>query len=358
MLLVISVSRSDKQLIPNVEKALELFPPGNGHSLLIVGSPNVSSEMDELRGQISSYFTRDDVHLLDHDSFLGWPGACNYAFQQTCFHLREQGPWLWFELDCTPIKENWLSTIEEAYRLGPTRFMGCLERTYRGFNGELLSEEEGGKHMAACGVYPPYAADTIVPLKGVSETDIPWWSFLQWYIAPFCSHTDLIQNNYKTQNYREQLVTGYNDFPDPIPDHVDIDCDSCNNTAWDNHYNNPISPNAVLVHGCKDGSLIKLMLNGAASPDHESKPGGVSENGGSTPPGANKEAKPTLATLAQQNDKEEDKEVQEGEEQKGRDPGAEEKKEQGKASPAPKSYRKRGRKRQKVRELVPVLTDE
>jgi hypothetical protein len=31
--------------------------------------------------------------------------------------------------------------------------------------------------------------------------------------------------------------------------------------AWDIHFNNPINENAVLVHGCKDGSLINLLLD-------------------------------------------------------------------------------------------------
>jgi hypothetical protein len=31
--------------------------------------------------------------------------------------------------------------------------------------------------------------------------------------------------------------------------------------AWDVHFNNPVDENAVLVHGCKDGSLINLLLD-------------------------------------------------------------------------------------------------
>lgn len=344
MLLIIPVSRSDKQLIPNAEKAFELFPPGNGHSLLVVGSPNVAAEMGELSGLLSKYFTGSGAYLLDHDSFLGWPGACNYAFQQTCFHLRGQGPWLWFELDATPIKENWLSTIEEAYKSGSSRFMGCLERTYRGFNGELLSEEDGGKHMAACGVYPPDAADTIVPLKGVSETDIPWWSFLQWYIAPFCSHTNLIQNNYKTENYRvEKTITDqdgercYLNGEKRVGHFLrEIICDSCNNTAWDNHYNNRISHDAVLVHGCKDGSLLEMLTPQIkCQVPTESEAASLSEAFSQLKElGAEqKTLPPEAAKIIEDNFWELTKPDK----------------------PEPRSYR---RKRKKVRGLVPVLTDE
>lgn len=269
MLLVVPVSRSDKHLIPNVEKAFSLFPPGNGHELLVVGTPNVFAEMDGLRESLSRHFsTISFSRVFDDDNFLGWPSACNYYFQQTCYCLRGGNrPWLWMELDCTPIRDNWLSIIAEAYRSGSTRFMGYLGKTYRGFNGELLTEEDGGHHMAACGVYPADVTDTVVPLKGVHATDIPWWSFLQWYIAPFTGHTDLIQNNYKTENYRvEKTITNQDGERCYLNGEKrvgffsrEIICDSCNNTAWGNHYNNRINPDAVLVHGCKDGSLLDLL---------------------------------------------------------------------------------------------------
>lgn len=346
MLLVISVSRSDSRLIPVLEKSFALFPPGGGHQLLVAGFPNVSGEAEGLRNSLSSYFDESNSYIFDNDCHLGWPSSCNYAFQQVCHHASNRNaPWLWFELDATPIKENWLSAIEEAYREGSTRFMGCLERTYRGFNGELLSEEDGGKHMAACGVYPPDAADTIVPLKGVSETDIPWWSFLQWYIYPFCSHTNLIQNNYKTQNYRTAEV----------PPFTDIDCDSCNNTAWGNHYNYSFDPDttpAVLVHGCKDGSLLDLLtprIKCQVPTEIADKAISQLKELG------NALDEPTkLFTTAQQNDKEEEKETEESEEQGGQNSGPEEKKDQSNTKPTPKSYRKRGRKPKKVLGLSPL----
>lgn len=252
MLLVVPLSRSDKNLAENAKKAFDLFSPGGGHSLLVVGSPNVTSELHDLSSSLSRHFNETNIHIFDNDSFYGWPSACNYYFLQACYHMVGSGvPWLWYELDCTPVKENWLSAIHQEYGPGAD-FMGCLERSYVGFNGTLLEADDAGNQMAACGVYPGDITGTVVPLRGIADTDRPWWHHIRWYVAPFARHTKLIQNNYKTENYR------YN--TENYKDGTTVICDSCNNTAWGNHYNNPISPEAVLVHGCKDGSLLDYLV--------------------------------------------------------------------------------------------------
>jgi hypothetical protein len=57
---------------------------------------------------------------------------------------------------------------------------------------------------------------------------------------------ELIQNNWRTTEYERQ--------PDGR-----ITCQSIANWAWDKHFNDPVRPDAVLLHGCKDGSLIELF---------------------------------------------------------------------------------------------------
>ncbi len=246
MLLVLPVSKSDKDLAENAVKAFGLFPPGGGHSLLVVGSPNVTSELNDLASSLSKYFNETITHIFDTDCYLGWPTACNTYFLNTCYYMVGHNvPWLWYELDATPIKKNWLTAIEQEYNQNPVGFMGCIERAYVGFNGVLLEEDDAGKQMAACGVYPGDITGTVVPLRGVADTDRVWYQHIRWYVSPYARHTNLIANNYKTENY--QIEGG------------EIACDSCNNTAWGNHYNNPIREEAVICHGCKDGTLMEVL---------------------------------------------------------------------------------------------------
>ena len=56
----------------------------------------------------------------------------------------------------------------------------------------------------------------------------------------------ILQNNWRTNGYERNADGG-------------ITCQSEANWAWDKHFNDPIQPKTVLVHGCKDGSLTELL---------------------------------------------------------------------------------------------------
>jgi hypothetical protein len=87
--------------------------------------------------------------------FVGWPSACNYAFQRACMfswsHL--PGPWLWCEPDCVPVKRDWLYRIESEYRAGGKPFMGSVIAD---------SKEHKFGHVNGTAVYPKRAA-TLIP---------------------------------------------------------------------------------------------------------------------------------------------------------------------------------------------------
>jgi hypothetical protein len=57
----------------------------------------------------------------------------------------------------------------------------------------------------------------------------------------------LIQNNWRTAKYAH------------VPPDDAIGCMSVANWAWDVHFNKPIGPEVVLVHGCKDGTLLEVL---------------------------------------------------------------------------------------------------
>jgi GT2 family glycosyltransferase len=117
MVLVVPVSLFDRKDIPLVEKAFEIFPPGSGHKLLVVGSPNVETEVKELSQKLCIHFAGNaQTFIFETDSNYGWPTACNYYAQQVAFYISDTFPpdtlWLWYELDCTPLKAGWLDEIE------------------------------------------------------------------------------------------------------------------------------------------------------------------------------------------------------------------------------------------------------
>ena len=249
MLLVVPVSRSDAHLIPVFEKGLSLFTPGEGHDLLVVGSPNVADKCDALAVRLAHKFNTARAYIFQKDNHLGWPMACNFYWQSVVYHISERykQPWFWMELDTVPIKPFWLNAINLHYVVNSDHFpfMGVMEPTIAGLNGVQLPIEQSGHHMAAVGVYPANTPDYVINLGAVAATRLPWSHFIQWMVVSHLEITPLIQNNWRTINYH----------------HGDkgIICDSDSNLAWPVHWNSVILDETIIVHGCKDGSLTALL---------------------------------------------------------------------------------------------------
>ena len=121
MLLVLPVSLSDHKLLPCVEKAFGIFPPGSGHKILVIGSPNVSKQVEQAAQALCGHFAGNaSTYVFDMDCEMGWPTACNYYFQQAAWHVgaNYDEPWLWYEIDTTPTRAGWLDEIDsEVHRL-------------------------------------------------------------------------------------------------------------------------------------------------------------------------------------------------------------------------------------------------
>lgn len=265
MLLTVPVSVADHGLIPNLIKAISLFPPGDNHDLLIIGTERNQESMGELEKGIGSWFRQSRVHVTStNPACLGWPREGNYVFQQAAHFIIQNYPaqngFLWFELDCTPLSKNWLSTLSDEYyrdaevatRAGTVarRYMGVKQRTYETLAGELVSVEESGYHMAPCGIYPNDLAASVKTLMAITAIGRPFVEHIQWYVTQNLNETNLIQNNWRTGNYRKEGG--------------DIVCDSKVDYGFGTKFNNPIT-DAVLVHGCKDGSLLELVGNGVTA---------------------------------------------------------------------------------------------
>jgi hypothetical protein len=258
MKLAIPVSRHDRNLIPDLIKSLETLKPGSDHELIVFGSREVERDVSELESKIKHLFDLSETLIFD-DTMLGWPMSCNFYFQQFCKYIygkKDVDAFLWFELDTTILKPNWLDVIANEYYADTTKavkekreaciYLGARERVYEGRNGELLPESLAGHRMAQVGVYSREICSSPV-LNSLSMTTRHWTHVIQWYVVKRMKNSTLIQNNWRTKNYRN--------------DGKSIICDSDANLAWDVHWNNPVDESAVLVHGCKDSSLFKLLLD-------------------------------------------------------------------------------------------------
>lgn len=261
MLLVIPFSASDKHLAPTVQEAFEAFSPGADHELLVIAYPAVKDDALIFQQSIAKHFKNVFLHVLSGDNVFGWPRAMNELFQAAALKARHLlangGCWLWFEMDTTPLKANWLTALQTIYFADSItaqrenrpmkQFLGQKERALRTFNGELIPEEKAGTIMAPVGIYPHnFAEHAAALIKVIPANNTPFYVTLQWYISKSLQETNLIQNNKDTINYR--LEDGK------------IVSDSQARTPWNIHWNNPINSEPVLVHGCKDGTLLATIL--------------------------------------------------------------------------------------------------
>ena len=155
-----------------------------------------------------------------------------------------------------PLEKNWLDIVSTEYYIDTTKalrekrkpkiFFGVKERNYEGKDGNLLPESISGSKMSSIGVYSTTICNAPV-LSSLSLTNRHWTSVIQWYTIKELNDSKLIQNNWKTNNYRK-----HNDS---------FACDSISDSQWNAHYNNVINKDCVVIHGCKDESLFNLLLN-------------------------------------------------------------------------------------------------
>lgn len=153
----------------------------------------------------------------------GWPISKNVAFQETCRWLwdhKQEGSFLWWEPDATPLKKGWLKTIAE-------RHAGNM------FTGHVVS---GMGHMDCVGVYPNnYLRHSIT---GMLTRAAPW--------------------DHASKGEISHMVTPANDLFQLV-----WDVDGQPPTFSDPQlFKELVSSDAVLFHRCKDGTLIDRLSGG------------------------------------------------------------------------------------------------
>lgn len=246
MLLVIPVSEADVHLADDVMALMKAFGPYQHHDLLVVGSTENANNVNRIREAISPMFRKSEAHIFDCPA-KGWPLGPNYYFRASILHMFANGlldqPWYWFELDNTPLKTGWLDALQTEYNLSQAIFMGPKQATfYKDKDNQLVID---GHHMCGTAIYPGDFTNRSALWK--FENGIAFDVWIQWEVLPHLHDTNLMQHNWKTRNYRRkngQIISDNFDMPHP-----------------DLKTNTPLRSEAVVCHGCKDGSLAKLILD-------------------------------------------------------------------------------------------------
>lgn len=252
MLIVIPVGPADSVNLGLLTQAiLRLGVVEN--PVLIVSVPSLQAQAEEAAAKLGA-----TVAITEDEFADGWPVGPDRMFIWTIRHLAEIGndqPWLWLEPDACPVKAGWDVSLAKDYREAGKPYYGFVRPTaWRDKEGKL-QPREGDNMMLGVGIYPPNMHEDVelAPLlvdlshgNPRSHPPVPWDIYLRWQMFRRGVHAStLIFDRWRTCNYTRG----------------EFDVITCEPLASEKHaVGGTIPDEAVLVHGCKDGSLHRLVI--------------------------------------------------------------------------------------------------
>lgn len=261
MKIAIPVSAHDKHLLPDLTECLLKFGGLEEHPIIFFPTPAAKDAAYEAAERLGA-----QTHILDQDFDGGAPIACNNHFSAVVFALSKMGntdPFLFMEADVLPRVPRWATLLQDDYRMGGTPFRGVVVDTPHNENGKIVYRDND-RMMMGTGIYPAgMERDERIKAMVVDLAKPSWMNprepfdvYLRWPIYHIgVSHTELIADQWATQNYR---MEGSNLVCESV-DHGD---------RVVRPRGGVVSPRAVLVHGCKDGTLADIILrSGVKAPE-------------------------------------------------------------------------------------------
>lgn len=229
------------------------------HMVVFCCAPSVHAAVAEQAARLRAICPNVFVDPLPREpEGAGKFGAFNAIFRDSVelLYLRKnENPWIWWEEDMTAIKGGWADRLELEYHQKGQRFMGvrrAAREVMRGLNGQALDERDPraqGDYMVAVGIYPPNFKDYSTLYKYPDPTgNMPTDVNIRFEINRNLHHTNLIAHHWNTGNYRRN-------------EQGQIVCDDINRKDGEPSYGGVVSEMAYVVHGCKDGTLSRLILS-------------------------------------------------------------------------------------------------
>lgn len=196
-------------------------------------------------------------HILAQDGFNGWPLGPNQMFSDAssyCYQFDE--PWMFWEPDCVPMAEGWIDKLEAEFNQDQGKILGCLIE-----GGVAPSGKTVYRLIVGSAVYPSkflngctIAANLYnynLRYREAGATPEPWDVRCRWEFLRFGRNTNLIKAYWKSCNYQRngEFILFYAESPEA----QDIQHVTC--------IDGKVDPRAVVVHGCKDGSLHRMIYD-------------------------------------------------------------------------------------------------
>jgi hypothetical protein len=254
MIVVIPVSKNDFKdplsVFNGFTKALRHFGSCEKHELLVVSRPSDLLYAKAIYANVSDLFSKSNIHIFAEDGPEGWPEGPNFYWKNTISHLKEienDKPWFWMEMDCVPLKRNWVDLLQKEYLKKGKPCLGTIQDTTIVTTDMIRINI--AKHLQGTAVYPPKLHEECTIWEYVDRLPKAFDVICQWEIVPRTADTRLIQQGFRTINYKIH----HDPFRIQGEDNGDM-----NGVI---SYNQPLDPLAVIHHGCKDTSLVDIVTS-------------------------------------------------------------------------------------------------
>jgi hypothetical protein len=261
MNIVFAYHNGDAELALLSAKAITAMGINMRHKA-IVCAPEETALTYEITEELKKSFP-EVGRIFAQDGFNGWPLGPNQMFSDASTHCyRYQEPWYFWEPDCVPMSSGWVDKLEKEFSKEPNKIMGSLVGGGMASNGKNVYKLIVGsaiypsKFLDYCGLAASlYNYNVAYRTSGVVPE--PWDVRCRWVFLQHGRNTELIKSYWKSVNY--QWKDGAIVFFAEDPEAQAIQGVTCPDRT--------VVSEALVVHGCKDGSLHKMAIAGFPMPE-------------------------------------------------------------------------------------------
>jgi hypothetical protein len=258
MTIVIPVgSEKERETLKLLVQAIVLLGPVS-QPVLIASVPSMLADAEEAASGLRAVCSSVQVVSTENEFAHGWFRGPNRMFHWVITYLESldsHQPFLWLEVDACPVVKGWASKLEKAYTDAGMPHFGFVRPTnHKNPDGSIYTKQ-GDNMLLGVSIYPPHMLknpDLSPLLRNLSleseraHAPYPWDIYCRWQFFRKGVHsTTLIYDRWCTVKYKRDFgaltCEPHPDFP----------------TAQ----GGVIPAHALLVHGCKDNTLHKLVIS-------------------------------------------------------------------------------------------------
>jgi hypothetical protein len=259
MNIVFACHNGDAELALLSAKAITSFGINMRHKATVCAT-NDTALIYEITEELKKSFP-EVGRIVAQDGYNGWPLGPNQMFSDAasqCYAINE--PWMFWEPDCVPMKSGWVDDLETEFRKEPA----ILGHQYEG--GMAINGKNIYKMIVGSAIYPPNFLDFCPSARSLDNYNLayrsagtipePWDVRCRWNFMAVGRDCPLLRTYWKSVNY--QWKDGKIVFFAEDPEAQAVQGVTCPDRT--------ISSKAVVIHGCKDGSLHKMAIAGFPMP--------------------------------------------------------------------------------------------